>query len=169
MRGIGVLMAGGLLVLSASFGPVLAQQSAPPLDPAIERLVSQVEARWGKVGDGRKTQNTTEATLRVCSHLVRTSDAAGFAPQGQNRDVLAGQCIGFFEAQRYAYAYRTPDGRRMFGVCFPEDTNYFSLVKRFLEYALAHPDDHQHGPGLIAWWSALEAWPCPAPKEGSAK
>jgi hypothetical protein len=148
----------GFVSLAPLWSPV--GSSAQTSGGSTESLLSAIEARWGKVGDGRKTQNATEVLVRICAHLVRTSDASGLAPAGVTRDVLAGQCIGFFEAQRHSYSYLLPDGRRMLGVCYPGTSNYFPLAKRFLAYALAHPEDHAHGPGLVGWWAALEGWPC---------
>jgi Ssp1 endopeptidase immunity protein Rap1a len=108
-------------------------------------------------GSGQAQAMSGRDLLNSCDAAMRTLKGSGadvsIAPAGQ-------RCWNYMEAVQDMLALADESGRRLFGVCVPEDGRTEGLVRTFTKYAHAHADELNSRASVVVLYSLQTEFPC---------
>jgi hypothetical protein len=95
--------------------------------------------------------------LSSCDAALRTMKGSGanlrIAPPGQ-------RCWNYMEAVQDMVALGDEGGRRLLGVCVPEDGRTDGLVRTFTRHAHTHADALDSRASVVVLYALREEFPC---------
>jgi hypothetical protein len=157
-----VLIVLGLLPVLAP-GAGIAAADRPP-----QALIEELEKLYGLPDDERKVTEEAVRIVRACVYTLKLVEAVDTNSISLTmKDEHTGLCLGVMQGLRDSFRFQQPDGFPILGVCLPKGVELSTLAIRFIDYAKRHREDLTYSPGLVAYWAATEAWPCPAAAKGS--
>jgi hypothetical protein len=146
-------------------GAGLAAADLPP-----QALIEQLEKLYGLPDDERKVTEEAIRIVRACVYTLKLVEAVDTNSITLTmKDEHTGLCFGFMQGLRDSFRFQQPDGFPILGVCLPKGVELSTLAVRFIDYARRHREDLTYSPGLVAYWAATEAWPCPAVAKSGSK
>ena len=104
---------------------------------------------------------SAELMVERCTNFVTnvSTDREGHITDYQH-NYEAGFCLGWVNASMVFLNVRDSGGVPALGVCLPEGIHTFEVIKSFLDYARANPDDLKFNPSFLIYWAMLEKHPC---------
>ncbi len=70
-------------------------------------------------------------------------------------------CLGYMQAMQDISVLRDTDGRAVFGACPSDQTRLGDLIRAFVVYANAHPDERGESAAIAVIKSFRQTFPCP--------
>jgi len=109
------------------------------------------------LGSGKAQAMSARELLSSCDAALRTMKGSGqslsIAPAGQ-------RCWNYMEAVQDMVALADESGRRLLGVCAPEDGRTDGLVRTFAKHAHAHTDELDSRASVVVLYALREKFPC---------
>jgi hypothetical protein len=108
-------------------------------------------------GSGSARAMSARELLSSCDAALRTMKGSGknlsLAPAGQ-------RCWNYMEAVQDMVALGDESGRRLLGVCVPEDGRTDGLVRTFTRHAHANNDELGSRASAVVLYALREKFPC---------
>lgn len=108
------------------------------------------------VGSGSARAMSARELLSSCDAALRTMKGSGqslsIAPAGQ-------RCWNYMEAVQDMVALADESGRRLLGVCVPEDGRTDGLVRTFTKHAQTNTDELDSRASVVVLYALREKFP----------
>ena len=104
---------------------------------------------------------STELLVARCSFFLANvqTDAEGHI-KDYRHNYQSGFCVGWINASMVFLNVRESENRPALGVCLPEGIHTLEVIRSFLDFANANPDEWKYSPSFLIYWAMLDKYPC---------
>jgi hypothetical protein len=104
---------------------------------------------------------STELLIARCNYFLANvqTDTEGHI-KDYRHDYQGGFCVGWINASMVFLNVRDGENKPALGVCLPEGIHTLEVIRTFLDFTNANPDEWKYSPSFLIYWSMLDKYPC---------